>query len=101
MAVKDILLDDSNDLIIQNGDFKVGESDPQHIQLIIESYIGSWKQFPLLGVGISFYKNSSGQSLALKRSIAIQLETDGYDKPDVRVNPGDIMDVSVITERSE
>lgn len=101
MAVKDILLDDSNDLIIQNGDFKVEESDQQHIQLIIESWIGSWKQFPLVGVGITNYKNSAGQSIALKRSIAVQLEADGYNKPDIFVNPGDIMDIKISTERSE
>jgi lipoprotein-releasing system permease protein len=52
MAVKDITLDDNFDLIIENGDFKVSDSDMQHIQLICITNLGHWKQFPLVGVGI-------------------------------------------------
>ena len=76
MAVKDILLED-NDLIIENGDFKIGESDQQSIELIIDSYLGHWKESPLCGVGVDLFLNSSGQQLALKRAISVQLEADG------------------------
>ena len=78
MAVKDIILDDDFDLIIENGDFKVSESDMQHIQLICITDLGHWKNAPLLGVGIEKYISSSGQTDALKRSINIQLSADGY-----------------------
>jgi len=78
MAVKDITLDDNLDLIIENGDFKVSDSDMQHIQLICITDLGHWKQFPLLGVGIEKYIASSGQTDALKRNINIQLSSDGY-----------------------
>lgn len=101
MAVKDILLDENYDLAISNGDFKVGSSDSQHIQLIVDSWIGSWKQFPLVGVGITNYKNSAGQEIALKRNIAVQLEVDGFAKPDIKINPNNILDLSIQTERSE
>jgi hypothetical protein len=78
MAVKDITLDDNLDLIIENGDFKVSDSDMQHIQLICLTDLGHWKQFPLLGVGIEKYIASSGQVDSLKRNINIQLSSDGY-----------------------
>jgi hypothetical protein len=78
MEVKDITLDDNLDLIIENGDFKVSDSDMQHIELICLTDVGHWKQFPLLGVGIMKYIASSGQQDALKRAINIQLASDGY-----------------------
>jgi hypothetical protein len=78
MAVKDITLDDDFDLVIENGDFKLSESDMQHIQLICITDVGHWKQSPLLGVGIMKYIASSGQQDALKRAINIQLASDGY-----------------------
>lgn len=78
MEAKDILLDDNFDLIIENGDFKIGNSDIQHIQLICITDLGHWKQSPLQGVGIHNYISSSGQQAALKRNISIQLAADGY-----------------------
>ena len=78
MAVKDITLNDDFDLLIENGDFKVSDSDMQHIQLICITNLGHWKQFPLVGVGIEQYIASSGQTDALKRNINIQLSSDGY-----------------------
>jgi len=85
MAVKDITLDDNFDLIIENGDFKVSDSDMQHIQLICITNLGHWKQFPLLGVGIEQYIASSGQTDALKRAINVQLAADGYKVNDILV----------------
>lgn len=69
-------------MIIENGDFKIGESDQQSIELIIDSYLGHWKESPLCGVGVDLFLNSSGQQLALKRAISIQLEADGMINAD-------------------
>jgi hypothetical protein len=99
MAVNDITLEDK-DLKISNGDFVIEQSDPQHIELIIDSHIGSWKQYPLCGVGIENFTKSSGQSLALKRTISVQLEADGYSGVDVTVNPLDVLDITVSAERN-
>lgn len=76
--VKDIILDDYADLKIENGDFIVSESDNQHIELIVNTFVGSWKKYPTLGVGIIQYLASGGQSQVLKRNINIQLTSDGY-----------------------
>ena len=85
MAVKDITLDDNFDLIIENGDFKISYSDMKHIQLICITDLGHWKESPLLGVGIEKYIASSGQTDALKRSINVQLASDGYKVNDILV----------------
>jgi len=78
MAVrKDFELLD-NDLLFENGDFKISESDQQHIADTINAYPGWWKSFPIDGVGIGYYQNSAGGAQQLARKIKIELEKDGY-----------------------
>ena len=82
---QDFLLDANGDLLIQNGDFVVGPSDNQHIDDIISSFAGAWKQFPILGVGIMQYlKSEEGQAAVAK--IKQQLQSDGYTVPQVTIN---------------
>lgn len=78
MDVKDIALDENNELIFENGDFKLDYSDSNHIQNIIDSFPGFWKQFPDCGVGIQSYLCSAGMQQALKNEISKQLSIDGY-----------------------
>lgn len=78
MEIKDIILDDDLDLIIENGDFKVADSDQQHVLLIVNTTLGSFKNAPLMGVGIRQYLSSSGETDALKRAMTVQLGADGY-----------------------
>lgn len=54
----DFQLDEDGDLNIAHGDFTVGPSDVQHVEDIIQSFAGMWKQNPLLGVGIKQFLNS-------------------------------------------
>jgi len=78
-AAKDILQSiTTGDLEWANGDFKNGFSDNQHQVDIIQSTQGSWKQYPLCGVGISNFLSSSGSMLELKKEIDTQLTIDGY-----------------------
>lgn len=81
-AAKDILLNEG-DLDFENGDFKNGLSDNQHITDIIQSSPGAYKQFPLCGVAIINYLNSSGAQNILNREIRVQLQTDGYTINDI------------------
>lgn len=84
--VKDILINDEGDLSFKDGDFNFGDSDEQHVILIVNTMAGSWKQSPTCGVGIIRYSASSGQSLALKSLIYNQLELDGFSNVDVKLN---------------
>ena len=79
MAAQDIKLE-NNDLFIDSntGDFAIHESDPQHVQDIINSWVGWWKEFPTLGVGIKQYLGRSGGVQLTKRAISIHLKSDGY-----------------------
>ena len=83
--VKDIILDDENDVNIVNGDFQLRESDTQHIVLVINTFAGNWKQYPFCGVGIIQFANAAGQGVTLKRSMQVQLEADGFEVEDIKL----------------
>lgn len=73
----DILTNDSGDLACVNGDFEVGESSVQHIEDILISSPGEYKQNPLIGASIRQALNGSLDG-DLKRMIQINLERDGF-----------------------
>lgn len=79
---KDIALDADGDLRIVNGDFVLEESDQMHIEHIVESDKGNWRETPLQGVGIVRFLNSDhtiknkGQ---LVRKIRLQLAYDNLE----------------------
>lgn len=84
--VKDIIIDDEGDLVFtSDGDFTVKSSDEQHVVLLFNTALGSWKQWPLVGIGIQSYLGSSGQSLQIKRLATLQLQADGYRNVDVTI----------------
>lgn len=89
MNVMDFKLDNDGDLVFEKGDLKLDFSDKQHIKDIISSNTGWWKQFPLVGVGVQYYLNSSGLQQQLEREIKIQLVADGYsvERPQAISNP--------------
>jgi phage baseplate assembly protein W len=75
----DIILDDDNDLLIQNGDFVIDKSGDQRAALIIQTSQGEWKQSPLVGCGINTALNSSLTGAAINNINAVvrkQLEAD-------------------------
>jgi hypothetical protein len=78
MIFQDFLSDASGDLLVQNGDLVVGPSDQQHIEDIISSAPGWWKQFPAIGVNIFQFLNSVGQEQTLEKQIILQLQSDGF-----------------------
>jgi len=79
MKRTDILLNDLGDLRIENGDFVVGESDAQHVDLLLNSTKGSFLQNPEIGVGLINFLKKQNTSLAdMRRSIELNLKADGY-----------------------
>ncbi len=81
----DVLLE-GDDLVIEDGDFKLGQSDLQHVYHILLNPPGAFKQFPLAGVGKPRFINGplDGQ---LRREVQLQLEADGYRLKLVAVTP--------------
>lgn len=87
--VKDILLNEQNDLVIKDGDFDVQHSDGQHVKLILLSEPGAWRQSALVGVGLRKMLNmkmSRGDRMVLEKQITQQLQYDGYEVKSVGIS---------------
>jgi hypothetical protein len=79
---KDFAVDAAGDELYLNGDLVVEASDQRHIEDIIDSAKGEWREFPALGVEIIRYLNSTGQvanRVGLLRAIRLNLEYDNFD----------------------
>jgi len=84
--MNDHIIDD--DLLIANGDFAINYADQQNIEHILLSRKGSFKEFPILGVGISQYINSPDVTsrLRLENEIDKQLLYDNFYVKTLDVN---------------
>lgn len=86
--MEDFKLDENKDLSFKNGDFHIGDTDQQNLELILLSHKGSFKEFPILGVGITDYLKSPEiiSRLRLENEINNQLEYDNFTITEVDVN---------------
>ena len=85
--MKDILIDENNDLQLLAGDFEVGYSDNQQQKAILSTEKGEWKEHPEVGVGIA---QMLADDLYTEVLIEIkkQLEYDGMQINDVTLKGG-------------
>lgn len=83
MEVFDILLDNDQELVAENDDFRTGDASNNIIKYIIASHTGNWKEFPLVGVGIDQYLNSSLPTDQMETIIKSALQADVFRNPDV------------------
>ena len=79
----DILLTDGYAFETENGDFKTGDAQAQHIRLLLDTAKGDWAQSPLTGVALVKWLNGRLDG-RLEREIQLQMEADGLS--DLRVN---------------
>ena len=84
--MEDFIIDD--DLLISGGDFAIEHADQQNLVHILLSQKGSYKEFPVLGVGISSYINSPDTTsrLRLENEIDKQLTYDNFYVKKLDVN---------------
>ena len=78
----DILLKDDYQFDTEGGDFKVGDSEGQHIRLLFDTAKGAWTQSPLSGIAAVKWLNGPLDA-QFEREIQLQLEADGLS--DLRV----------------
>lgn len=85
--VKDLILK-NGDLDIKNGDLVIDYSDQQHIEDLLVSEKGDFKQSPLTGIGLLNYINApltKENRLALEKEIRLQLLADGFEIKQVEI----------------
>ena len=85
--MRDVLVDDQNDLRLLLGDFEVGYSDNQQQKAILITEKGEWKEHPEVGIGIA---QMLADDLYTEVLIEIkkQLEYDGMQINDVALQEG-------------
>ncbi|GAA4349776.1 hypothetical protein GCM10023185_06770 [Hymenobacter saemangeumensis] len=90
MFATDLLLDDDYDLVLTpGGDVATGESDDQHIALLLLTNQGDWRADPLVGIGLR--RHQSGplgptEQAAFNRELAVQLQRDGYQVKEATID---------------
>ena len=82
----DLLLTEDQNLLIENGDLKIGFSDDQNVYDIMISEKGEYKRTPQIGVGAMNYQNANVDILAIKNNVRLNLEIDGFKVQDVEVD---------------
>lgn len=84
--MNDFIIED--DLEIENGDFRIDEASQQNLTHILLSQKGSFKEYPILGVGLTRYLNSpdSTARLRLENEIDKQLIYDNFNVRTLDVN---------------
>jgi hypothetical protein len=83
--MQDILLADNLDLLIEGGDFVVGEADEQNVQLILYAATGDFRENPEIGVDIEAHIKAPRLE-ALKASIIENLQNDRYFIESLQIN---------------
>jgi hypothetical protein len=72
----DMLLTPEAELQELNGDFLTGDCSNNYILYITASHRGHYREFPLVGIGIDIFLNSSVNRQLLTRDIIEQLQAD-------------------------
>jgi hypothetical protein len=89
----DILLqDDTGDLAfdMSKGDFEIGESEGQHIMLLLDTTKGNWTQNLLAGVGAKRWIHGRLDA-RFEREVRLQLEVDGLKNLDIEIEGSNIL----------
>lgn len=87
---KDILTDETGDIIIANGDLNFGNNDAQHIEDICMLSSGELKYAPRLGAGLVRLTNGRINPQAVVRDVELNLRADNWKQTKVKVIGSDI-----------
>lgn len=74
----DTLLDENFDLIDNGTEWEEGDSDQQHVQLLVLLNKGELKEFPFVGFGAERRLKAVFDKNRITRDLRVELENDGY-----------------------
>ncbi len=83
----DLLLDDDDDLLVQQGDLVLGDSLQQEVDLVVRTSQGDWRNSPLTGFGVGRRTRAVVQREAFASELTAQLELDGMQEVAVELSP--------------
>ncbi|WP_026725553.1 hypothetical protein [Flavobacterium sasangense] len=80
----DILLDDSDDLNIVNGDFVIGESTLQEVGIILRLNSGELRNDPVLAPNLIQLVNSASNDQEFEERVRLFLRRDNKNYEDIK-----------------
>lgn len=80
----DILLDDSDDLNIVNGDFLIGESTLQEVGIILRLNSGELRNDPVLAPNLIQLVNSASKDQEFEERVRLFLRRDNKNYEDIK-----------------
>lgn len=90
MANKDILLNDEGEILIENGDLKMGDSTGQEIAAMFTLNKGENKQYPYLGPQLIRKMNGKFTDVQIKQELKLNYAADGKNDLKISVTEGKI-----------
>jgi hypothetical protein len=97
--MNDLLLSSTGDLLIVNGDLKIGFSDSQNIVDILQAVKGDYKRSPQIGLNAITFSNSNTTNSDIKAQVKLQLELDGFRVSDVKIDRTNGLNIIPYAER--
>ena len=79
MATKIDFLSENNDLLIQNGDFVIGNNTSMQASVIVKATKGEIRHNPDLGVGIDLFLGSTGTPEGITNYVQSELDKDDIE----------------------
>lgn len=80
----DFLLDDTNDLVIKDGDFALCESEMQEVAIILNLNQGDLKPHPMLGPNLLQLKKTNVSRFDMEKRLRVHLAQDGKVYEDLK-----------------
>lgn len=74
------------DLDFQEGKVVVGPSDQQHIEMILQSAPGHWREHPLLGADVEALLSGNATLTELRARVNVQMQLDEYSSNNVQLD---------------
>ena len=76
----DIVLDNNDEILIENGDFVISESTLQHIKMYMNLNSGELRRFPSIGANMLSYRGELNDFYRIINHIDTQLQLRTYDR---------------------
>ncbi|MEQ8685438.1 MAG: hypothetical protein RIE86_09100 [Imperialibacter sp.] len=85
---QDILTDSEGNILIENGDFVIGDSEEQEIYELIFATKGDWKETPLAGFGVKRFLKGVTNEARFKSELKDEMKKDGKTGRKITFNDG-------------
>ena len=91
----DIVLDNNDEILIENGDFVISESTLQHIKMYMNLNSGELRRFPSIGANMLSYRGELNDFYRIINHIDTQLRSLQYEVIDTTIGTDGIIKITL------